>query len=169
MKTIQDHPKWVLLIPIFLIVILDATLTLYGQSIQYWLTEYSEVNEASKNFKALLSISPYAFVFGVASWIVTLAVILKLSTRNLALFITVVVCLCHSSAASTWIMGSGFPFNYQLMIIVNILQGSILSLALISYTNNVKKTDNNMSISPIVKAAIFALLILSLYIFLAPE
>jgi len=48
---------------------LDCTVTLFGQSSQYWAGNYGHVNEGSPTFCQLLQVHPAAFIAGGAAWI----------------------------------------------------------------------------------------------------
>jgi hypothetical protein len=58
-----------LCLPPVALCLLDATLTLTGQTEFYWAGDYSQVNEGSPTFHQLLSIHPLAFVAGQAVWL----------------------------------------------------------------------------------------------------
>ena len=57
-----------LCLPPLLLSVLDATLTLNGQSPEYWSGVYTAANEASPTMNHLLQIHPLAFVAGIVVW-----------------------------------------------------------------------------------------------------
>ena len=57
-----------LCVPPLLLLILDVSLTLLGQSSAYWAGDYSAVREGSPTFHHLLAIHPAAFAAGLLTW-----------------------------------------------------------------------------------------------------
>ena len=55
----------------------DASITLAGQSADYWSGNYAEVNEASPTFNHLLHIHPTAFAVGTLAWAAMFASIIR--------------------------------------------------------------------------------------------
>lgn len=119
----------VLLIPVFLMLFLDATLTLSGQPEAYWLGDSSQVNEGSPDFKALLAIDPLAFVLGAVGWLGIVALLLILLPRSLAFSVSAIVTIGHSVGASTWLLHRGTAYDYQLSMLMCAVIGVVLSLA----------------------------------------
>ena len=58
-----------LCLPPLVFCLLDAAITLFGQSAQYWAGDYAQVNEGSPTFYDLLQIRPAASVVGTLVWI----------------------------------------------------------------------------------------------------
>jgi hypothetical protein len=101
-----------LCLPPILMCALDCTLTLAGQSANYWAGNYSDVNEASPTLNHLLQIHPAMLVVGVAIWICVFAAVILLLPDVLALIVAIGVTLAHTAGAASWVMWR-FKFGYQ--------------------------------------------------------
>jgi hypothetical protein len=86
-----------------LLCLLDNTLTLLGQSEEYWAGNYSQAREGSPTFDSLLRISPWADVAGIAVWIGVFVGIILLLPDTLALIVSIAVTLGHTVGAATWL------------------------------------------------------------------
>lgn len=93
--------------------ILDSTLTLLGQSSEYWSGNRLAVNEGSPTFHQLLSIHPAAFILGIAVWISIFVGIILLLPETPALILSIATVFGHTVGAATWIL-YGFQFGYQM-------------------------------------------------------
>lgn len=97
--------------PPALLCMLDAGLTLYGQSKGYWAGNYAEVNEFSPSFAQYLSIHPLAFVGANLLWILIFSVIVSLLPEVLALTVSIAIMIGHMGGAASWL---AYHFhNYQ--------------------------------------------------------
>jgi hypothetical protein len=92
--------------------LLDATLTLAGQSAAYWDGAYGQVNEASPTFNHLLALHPLAFVAGILAWMAVFVGILLLLPDTLALIVCIAVTLGHTAGSATWVLFR-FQYGYQ--------------------------------------------------------
>ena len=92
----------------------DAGLTLHGQSSGYWSTNAPSVQEGNPVGYYLLSTSPWVFVWGVAAWVVAFAVALLLMPRHIAKWVSFAICLSHVFGASTWII----QFDYGVVWVI---------------------------------------------------
>ncbi len=101
-----------LCLPPLIFCVLDAGLTLYGQSAEYWSGNYAAVNEGAPTFHDLLQIHPAAFAAGILAWIVVFAVVIVLLPAALALIVSIAVTFAHVAGAGTWIWHV-FHFGYQ--------------------------------------------------------
>lgn len=93
--------------------VLDASLTLAGQSSAYWGGDYAQVNEASPTFNHVLAVHPLAFVAGIAVWLGVVIGFLLLVPDTLALIASIAVVFGHTIGAATWLLWR-FQFSYQL-------------------------------------------------------
>ena len=91
----------------------DATLTLIGQSAQYWQGQRTSVNELSPTFNYLLTVHPAAFAAGMAGWAAIFVIVLLLLPDTLALIVSVVIVLGHAAGTATWLCYH-FKFGYQM-------------------------------------------------------
>ena len=101
-----------LCLPALLAWALDNTLTLIGQSAEYWAGNYAAVNESSPTFNHLLQVHPAAFALGAVAWAGVFTGIILLLPDALALIIGIAVTLGHTVGAATWILWR-FGFGYQ--------------------------------------------------------
>ncbi len=116
-----------LCLPPLLFWALDNTLTLIGQSADYWAGNYSAANEASPTFNQLLKIHPIAFVLGDIAWAAVFVGIILLLPDTLALIISIAVTFGHAVGAATWIL---WRFGYQYQASLALLLGSAIVLGL---------------------------------------
>lgn len=101
-----------LCLPPLAFAMLDGSLTLAGQSAQYWDGAYSGVNEMSPTFHDLLAIHPLAFAGGFVGWMAVFVGLILLLPDTLALIACLVVTLGHAFGSATWIIWR-FNFGYQ--------------------------------------------------------
>ncbi len=109
--------------------LLDATLTLGGQSAAYWGGNYSAVNEASPTFHHLLRVHPLAYVAGIAVWMAVFVGFLLLVPDTLALIGSIVVTFGHTVGAATWLLWR-FAFGYQFCNGLFLLSAVVLGLSI---------------------------------------
>lgn len=91
---------------------MDASLTLIGQSAEYWQGQRTFANETSPTFHYLLTVHPAAFAVGMAVWAAIFVVVLLLLPDTLALMMSVAIVLGHTAGVATWMYGH-FKFSYQ--------------------------------------------------------
>lgn len=101
-----------LCVPPLLLCLLDITLTLVGQSAQYWAGDYACVNEGSPTFHHLLRIHPAAFAAGILVWVLVFVSAIILLPNVLAFIASIVVTFAHAAGAATWLLFR-FQFGYQ--------------------------------------------------------
>ncbi|MGD0897022.1 MAG: hypothetical protein ABR915_04240 [Thermoguttaceae bacterium] len=92
---------------------LDATVTLMGQSTEYWQNQWADVNEIAPTFHYLLTVHPAAFAVGMAGWAVIFVMVLFLLPDTLALIVSVAIVLGHAGGTVAW-LGYHFKFSYQM-------------------------------------------------------
>jgi len=102
-----------LCLPPLLFCALDATLTLTGQSAEYWQGQAAHVKEVSPIWHYLLAVHPAAFVAGMAGWAAIFVVVLLLLPDTLALIVSIVVVLGHAGGVADWLLHQ-FRFGYQV-------------------------------------------------------
>jgi hypothetical protein len=94
--------------------LLDGTLTLAGQSTDYWAGHYAAVNELSPTFNHLLAYHPLAFVAGLAGWIALFVCLILLLPQTLALTAGIAIAMAHTAGACSWILFRfRFDYSYQ--------------------------------------------------------
>lgn len=101
-----------LCLPPVLLCAFDNTVTLLGQSAEYWAGDYLRVNEASPTFHHLLQIHPLAFAVGIMAWMAVFVGIILLSPDILALIVSIAVTFGHAAGAATWLLWR-FHYGYQ--------------------------------------------------------
>ncbi len=109
--------------------LLDASLTLIGQSADYWGGDYARVNEASPTFNHLLAIHPLAFLAGIAVWLGVVVGFLLLVPDTLALIASIAVVFGHTIGAASWLLWR-FQYSYQLCNGLFLLSAVVLGLSI---------------------------------------
>ena len=84
--------------------VLDATLTLRGQSAAYWAGDYQQVNELTGFLNQLLQIHPAAFIAFVCVEFALFGCFILLVSDGLALWASISATLSWCLGASTWIL-----------------------------------------------------------------
>jgi hypothetical protein len=92
--------------------VLDGSLTLIGQSAEYWAGAYARVNESSPTFNHLLAAHPLAFAAGLLGWMAVFVGIILLLPDTFALVVSIAVTLGHAVGAATWVLWR-FQYGYQ--------------------------------------------------------
>lgn len=91
---------------------LDGSVTLAGQSAEYWAGNYAVANEGSPTFNHLLQFHPSAFATGLAVWAAIFVVVLLLLPETPALILSIAVTFGHTAGAATWLL-FGYKYGYQ--------------------------------------------------------
>lgn len=118
-----------LCLPPILFSLLDAFLTLMGQSADYWAGNYAQVNEVSPTFNHLLAIHPLAFLAGSAVWLAVVVGFLLLVPDTLALIVSIAVVFGHTVGASSWLLWR-FEYGYQFCNGLFLLAAIVLGLSI---------------------------------------
>lgn len=118
-----------LCLPPIAFTILDATLTLAGQSSAYWGGVYTQVNEGSPAFHHLLTIHPWAFALGTLVWIGAFVALILLLPDTLALILSIATTFGHAVGAATWILWQ-FRYSYQACNALFLLSAIALGLGI---------------------------------------
>lgn len=105
-----------LCLPPLLIGILDGSITLLGQSKEYWAGNYSLAQEGNPTFYGMMIISPWAAVALFAIWIGLFVGLILLLPDTLALIVSIAVTFSHAVGAATWLYFYFFhrQYGYQL-------------------------------------------------------
>lgn len=160
---------WGLCIPPILLCLLDTILTLLGQSREYWAGHYSNVNEGSPTFNHLLSVSPLAYIGGIALWIVVFVGLILLLPDTLALITSIAVTFGHSVGAATWILYR-FHFSYQMCNGLFLLSAVVLGIGIRGWAAVPSQECRSRVWSPIVRWLLIAsLTAAAVYLFLWPR
>jgi len=109
--------------------VLDSTLTLLGQSADYWAGNFAAVNEASPTFHQLLQWHPVAFILGCIVWAGIFVGVILLLPDTLSLIISIAVTFGHTVGAATWIVWR-FGFQYQACLALLLGAAAILGLGI---------------------------------------
>ena len=102
-----------LCLPPLAFAVLDGSLTLAGQSAEYWGGAYTRVDEASPTFHHLLAAHPLAFAGGMLGWMAVFVGIILLLPDTLALVVCIAVTLGHTVGAAPWVIWR-FHYGYQV-------------------------------------------------------
>jgi hypothetical protein len=108
---------------------LDGTITLVGQSANYWAGNYAGVNEGSPTFHHLLQIHPAAFAIGILVWAAVFVGIILMLPDTLSLIISIAVTFGHTVGAATWLLYR-FRYGYQACNGLFLLSAVLLGLAI---------------------------------------
>lgn len=107
--------------------VLDAALTLLGQSEDYWRGRGS-AEELSPDARHLLQIGPGVFALGIVGWILVMSILLALLPRAGALFAAVSIAIAHSAGGCSWLWKMG---AYQAGVGICILAAGLLIISLL--------------------------------------
>jgi hypothetical protein len=159
-----------LCLPPMLFSILDAFLTLMGQSANYWGGDYAQVNEVSPTFNHLLAIHPLAFIAGSAVWLGVVVGFLLLVPDTLALIVSIAVVFGHTVGASSWLLWR-FQYGYQFCNGLFLLAAVILGLSIRYGWRAAPVVEYRISMLPahwrwVIAAALFGV---GVYLFLWPR
>jgi hypothetical protein len=91
------------LLPVYLVMFIDATLTLVGQPAEYW-SEFLQANEAHPVFADILRSGPLLFVYSVFGYAVLMYVIYLIIPRKLRNYIVLFALIAHLIASATWVL-----------------------------------------------------------------
>lgn len=122
----QRRKIW-LCVPPFALCMLDQSITLYGQSFNYWKGNYSVANEVNPWFNWLLRQHPLAFEAGIIAWIVVFSVVILALPRRASMTISMAIVLGHTWGTATW-MCFVLPFGYWIALAL-FLASSIIIVA----------------------------------------
>jgi hypothetical protein len=107
--------------------LLDATLTLLGQSEAYWSGDWLAAREANPLGLWLLHLHPIAFVAGVAVSLAIYALALTWLPANLARVAAFAILFLHAVGASTWLVRWGIA-GYPMAVLLLLAGSRILAL-----------------------------------------
>ena len=149
--------------------VIDASLTLHGQSADYWAGDTTVVNEMSPEPRKLLMISPWLFMLVVAGWIGANGFFVVCTRRLPATVFACTVTIAHISGAATWILWS-FQYGYQICMLLKIATGTIFALSI----NHVYRREDKVSPYLVFPASVYnatlcVLLLAIAYMFLVPH
>lgn len=96
MPHVQRRDRIRLCIPPIVLCMVDQSLTLLGQSSQYWQGHYQAANETCPPYYWLLTQHPLAFEAGTALWIVLFSTAILFFPRWLALAISIAIVIGHT-------------------------------------------------------------------------
>ncbi len=161
-----------LCLPPLLLCLLDGTLTLLGQSAEYWAGNYSQANEGSPSFNSMLNLSPWAAVALMAVWIGVFVGIILLLSDTLALIVSIAVTLGHTVGAASWIYFRFFrdQYGYQLCNALFLFTAVLLGTSIRWGWQAVPSEHYRVGRKPILRwAAVAVLFAVGVYLFLWPH
>jgi hypothetical protein len=118
-----------LCLPPLLLCLLDNTLTLVGQSAQYWAGNYLRANEGSPTFHQLLQTHPAAFIAGSAIWAMVFVGGILLLPDTLALIASIAITFGHTIGVATWLLYR-FHCGYQLCNSLVLLSATLVGVGI---------------------------------------
>jgi hypothetical protein len=118
-----------LCLPPLAFALLDGSLTLVGQSAEYWAGDYIRVDEMSPTFRHLLTAHPVAFAVGFLGWMAVFIGIILLLPDTLALIACIAITFAHAVAAGTWLRWR-FNYGYQECEALFVLAAVALALGI---------------------------------------
>src|SRR3954453_10989186 len=102
------------LVPV-LVAALDGSVTLLGQPSGYWAGDYSQVNEGTPGFRAMLLQGPAVYIAGLAGWVLAFVGMILLLPTTMALAVCLVFTLGHAIGSYTWMIN--YPRGRELHIV----------------------------------------------------
>lgn len=118
---------WLCLPPVVMALI-DLTLTLTGQSSEYWAGDYHLAEEANPLARPFLIWSPFVFLGLGLIWVLAFSAFILLAPRWTAVFTSVALTFSHSVGSSTWLWRLG-PQGIILTIIVFVVAERLVDLS----------------------------------------
>lgn len=103
-------------IAVSLAVSLDLSLTLAGQSNEYWAGDRDIVLEANPLAAQLLAISPLAMIFAAMAWIAIVALLMSRLPDRYSRRIAWIVTAAHWIGASTWLIQYRFGAAWVIVL-----------------------------------------------------
>lgn len=117
-------------LPFLLAFLLDWSLTLHGQSAEYWAGNYACANETSPFFRALFMIHPLAAIAGQLVWVGLILTLLVLLPEILAVILLIFVVFGHMMGAYSWMILAMTAGRYQFGMVTNLVTAILLGVAL---------------------------------------
>lgn len=99
----MNDPRWILAVPAVAAFGVDVTLTLLGQSPQYWNGEYFAANEGAPVGLFLLRMHPTAFLFGAWAYAAGVSTLIRYLPHALALWLSLGFLIAHTSGVNSWL------------------------------------------------------------------
>jgi hypothetical protein len=149
-----------LCLPPLLLCLFDSTLTLVGQSSQYWAGNYWLANERNPTFNSLLNISPWADMAGIAVWMGVFVGILLLLPDTLALIVSIAVTFGHTVGAATWLYSRFFrsEYGYQMCNALFLFTAILLGTSIRWGWQAAPAQQYHIGLKPILRWALIAVL-----------
>ena len=97
---------WILM-PAAIAYLIDNSLTLHGQSSEYWAGDYAAALEGNPLVRPILAWHPLAFVAAATLWFSLLSVVILCWRRVAAVWLAVAVAFGHAVCGATWIARPG--------------------------------------------------------------
>jgi hypothetical protein len=158
-----------LCLPPLLLCLLDASLTLMGQSPEYWSGNYAAVNEASPTMNHLLQMHPLVFVAGLLIWTAVFVSVLFLLPDTLALGISIALTFGHTAGSATWLYWR-YHYGYQLCNGLFLLTAAVLAVAIRHGWQAIPRERYLLPFSPVVRwLMVLAIIALAVYMYLWPR
>ena len=107
-----SKPEWLrkrlgLLIPFWLLYLGDVTLTLCGQSADYWNGEYASVVEYNPLAHRFLAGGPAEFLAFAAIWILCQSALFLCWRHPISTWLAVVITIAHAFGGASWFLRMG--------------------------------------------------------------
>ena len=109
--------KYPIIITPILFISLDSFFTLYLQPEEYWYN-YKNNIEWSPIFKAILEISPYAFLFTVLLYIIIITGLILILKKQISILLSFGLTTLHSNAMLIWLINKNIISYYDFILII---------------------------------------------------
>ena len=116
-----------LAIPAICLILLDATLTLWGQDIDYWAGNYSFAIEYAPHAKYLLQQNPLWFILGILFYILFIIFVLTIISIRWSKIFSLALIMGHTWGASSWLLSRKTDYWFFILIFLGIASMTILS------------------------------------------
>ena len=97
---------WILL-SAAIVYLIDSSLTLHGQSPDYWAGDYAAALEGNPLVHPILAWHPLAFVAAAAIWFASLSAVILFWRHSAAVWLAVAIAFDHAVGGATWIARPG--------------------------------------------------------------
>ena len=117
------HKLW-LCVPFVVICLVDASITLHGQDLQYWSGNTSTPNEVFPLFAKALHRSPFVFVAAIAAWIIVFSVAILFLPNLFSEIMALTLVSGHTWGTMTWLVYDA-KVRYEVTLVVFVVSSSL--------------------------------------------
>jgi hypothetical protein len=95
------------IVPVWLCLSVDVSLTLGGQSEEYWAGDYAAAAEANPFAHPLVAAGPWVFGLLAGGWAILLCILVLATSSRIIAWFLIALTVAHAIGASTWLARHG--------------------------------------------------------------